>query len=102
MQGTSVTVDQNSKDKDKRKLSGVLHTSTFFPGRVPVVILKACRAVVSNDDDDAIVVIDGLRASTYLHPWLAVSHQAILSSSLFQNTEPVSYTHLTLPTNREV
>lgn len=47
MQGTSVTVDQNSKDKDKRKLSGVLHTSTFFPGRVPVVILKACRAVVS-------------------------------------------------------
>jgi len=90
MQGTSVTVDQNSKDKDKRKLSGVLHTSTFFPGRVPVVILKACRAVVSDDDDDAIVVIDGLRASTYLHPWLAVSHQAILSSSLFQNTEQTS------------
>jgi hypothetical protein len=56
----------NFKEKDKRKLSGVLHTSTFFPGHEPAVILKACRAVVSDDDDDTIVVIDGLRGSTYL------------------------------------
>ena len=62
-----MTVDQNVKEKDKRKLSGVLHTSTFFPGREPAVILKASRAVVSDDDDDAIEVTVGLRC-TYLHP----------------------------------
>lgn len=36
------------------------------------------------------LLIDFVVVSTYLHPWLAVSHQAILSSSLSQNTEQTS------------
>ena len=85
--------------------------SNFKPkGDQPAAIAEITKSINNNDDFTTLLGVTGSGKTftvanvieSLQRPTLVMSHNKTLAAQLYGELKPVSYTHLTLPTNREV